>query len=111
MPRIPQMEGLFVPSPEIDPHKNALIKLLLFKPLHAEAEMDEQGDPIYPYDQIYTHRACRTKHQTRYPYIILYDAFVDTWRHYWTHTVLVQARAADEKLNIRMVCPSMWECI
>ena len=30
MPRIPQMEGLFVPSPDVDPHKNALIKLLLF---------------------------------------------------------------------------------
>ena len=32
MPRIPQMEGLFVPLPEVDPHKNALIKLLLCKP-------------------------------------------------------------------------------
>ena len=44
MPRIPQIEGLFVPSPDVDPHKNALIKLLLFKPIHAEEEVDEQGD-------------------------------------------------------------------
>ena len=58
------MEGLFVPSPDVDPHKNALIKLLLFKPLHAEAEMDEQGDPIDPYEQLYNHRACTAKHHT-----------------------------------------------
>ena len=38
------------------------------------------------------------------------DALVDTWRHYWTHTVLVQARAADEKLKRRMEWPSIWEC-
>ena len=56
MPRIPQMEGLFVPSPDVDPHKNALINLLLFKPLQAEAEMDEQGDPTDPYEQLYKHR-------------------------------------------------------
>ena len=36
--------------------------------------------------------------------------FGDTWRHYWTHTVLVQARAADEKLRRRMEWPSIWEC-
>lgn len=30
MPRIPQIEGLLVPSPDVGPHKNALIKLLLF---------------------------------------------------------------------------------
>ena len=53
MPRVPQIEGLFVPSPDVDPHKNALIKLLLFKPLHAEAEIDEQGNPTDPYEQLY----------------------------------------------------------
>ena len=110
MPRIPQMEGLFVPSPDVDPHKNALIKLLLFKPLHAEAEMDEQGDPIDPYEQLYKHRACTAKHHKGDPDRNPYDAFVDTWRHYWTHTVLVQARAADEKLRRRMEWPSIWEC-
>ena len=110
IPRIPQMEGLFVPSPDVDPHKNALIKLLLFKPLHAEAEMDEQGDPIDPYEQLYKHRACTAKHHKGDPDRNPYDAFVDTWHHYWTHTVLVQARAADEKLRRRMEWPSIWEC-
>ena len=110
IPRIPQLEGLFVPSPDVDPHKNALIKLLLFTPLHAEAEMDEQGDPIDPYEQLYNHRACTGKHHKGHPDRNPYDAFVDTWRYYWTHTVLVQARAADEKLRRRMEWPSIWEC-
>ena len=28
-----------------------------------------------------------------------YDAFVDAWHNYWARTVLVQARAAEEKLR------------
>ena len=110
MPRIPQLEGLLVPSPDVDPHKNALIKLLLFKPLHAEAEIDEQCDPRDPYEQLYTHSACTAKHRKGYPDRNTYDALVDTWRHYWTHTVLVHTRAADEKLRRRMEWPSIWEC-
>jgi hypothetical protein len=110
MPRVPQIEGLFVPSPDVDPHKNALIKLLLFKPLHAEAEIDEQGNPTDPYEQLYKHRPCAGKHHKGDPDTNPYDAFVDTWRHYWKHTVLPNARAADEKLNKRMEWPSIWEC-
>ena len=96
MPRIPQMEGLFVPSPDVDPHKNALIKLLLFKPLHAKAEMDHQGDPLDHYAQLYKRSASTAKRHKGDPNRNPYDAFVDTWRHDWTRTVLVQARAADE---------------
>ena len=110
MPRIPQLEGLFVPSPDVDPHKNALIKLLLFKPIHAEAEMDEQGDAIDPYKQLFTDNTSATKRhkgeRDRNPY----NAFVETWRHYWSDTVLVHASAADEKLQRRMEWPSIWEC-
>ena len=110
MPRIPQIEGLFVPSPDVDPHKNALIKLLLFKPIHAEAEMDEQGDAIDPYKQLYMHKTCPTKHHKGDPDKNPYNAFVETWRHYGNDTVLVHAGAADEKLNRRMEWPSIWEC-
>ena len=97
MPRIPQIEGLFVPSPDVDPHKNALIKLLLFKPLHADAEVDEQGDPTDPYEQLYKYRACPAKHFKATPDRNPYNAFLDTWNHYWNHTVLRHARAADER--------------
>ena len=33
IPKIPQLEGMHIPSPDVDPHKMSLIKLLLFKPL------------------------------------------------------------------------------
>mgnify|MGYP003323325118 CR=1 FL=1 len=110
MPKVPEIQGLFVPSPDVDPHKNALIKLLLFKPLHAEAEMDEQGNPTDPYEQLYKYRDSAAKHHKGDPDRNPYDAFVDTWRHYWHRTVLPQARAADEKLKERMEWPSIWEC-
>ena len=70
--------------------------------------MDEQGDPIDPYEQLYKHRACTAKHHKGDPDRNPYDAIVDTWRHNWTQTVLVQARAADEKFRRRMEWPSMW---
>ena len=101
MPRIPQISGLFVPSPDVDPHKNALIKLLLFKPLHAAAKVDALGEAIDPYEDLYKHRDTNKNP---------YDAFPATWHHYWRETVLVQARAADEKLRRRMGWPSIWEC-
>ncbi len=72
--------------------------------------MDEQGDPIDAYVQLYKHRACTAKHHKGDPDRNPYDAFVDTWRHCWSHTVLVQARAADEKPRRRMDWPSIWEC-
>ena len=52
IPRIPQIQGLFVPSPDVDPRKNALIKLLC-KPLHVEPDMNAQGEAIDPYAQLY----------------------------------------------------------
>jgi len=54
VPRVPQIEGLFMPSPDVDPHKNALIKLLLFNPLHAPTlEMDDKGNPLDPFEALY----------------------------------------------------------
>ena len=104
------MEGLFVPAPDVDPHKNALIKLLLFKPLHAGAAMDGQGDQIDPYEELYKHRVCTAKRRKGDPKSNPYDAFVHTWEDYWNETVLVHASVADEKLARRMEWPSFWEC-
>ena len=81
-----------------------------FKLLHAAAEIDTQGDPIDPYEQLYTHRASTAKRHKGDPNKNPYDAFAATWRHYWHETVLLQARAADEKLKRRMEWPSIWEC-
>ena len=81
-----------------------------FKPLHAEAQIDEQGIPTDPYVQLYKYRDNAAKHHKGDPDRNPYDAFVDTCRHYWNRTALPQARAADEKLKQRMEWPSIWEC-
>ena len=44
IPKI-QLEGMHIPSPDVDPHKMSLIKLLLFKPLGQSNDMDEKGIP------------------------------------------------------------------
>ena len=72
MLRIPQIEDLFVLSPDVDPHKNALIKVFFFKPSHAHAEGFEQGDPTDLYEQLYncllyTSPSPRDKRQSRMP--------------------------------------------
>ena len=53
IPKVPQLEGLLVPSPDVDPHENALIKLLLFKPYHSAREIDEFGNLVDPYKCLY----------------------------------------------------------
>ena len=52
IPQIPQLEGMHIPSPDVDPHKMSLIKLLLFKPLGQSNDMDEKGNPLDPYNHI-----------------------------------------------------------
>ena len=83
---MPQIEGLFVPSPDVDPHKAALIKLLLFKPLHALSDMDEQGNPTDPFETLYKLSAPEGKRHKGDPDRNPYDAFLDTWKDYWEHT-------------------------
>ena len=110
IPRVPQIEGLFVPSLEVGPHKNALIKLLLFKPLHDFPDMDEQGNPMDPFETLYKLSARAGKRHKRDPDRNPYDAFLDTWKKFWEHAVLPGAQAAKQKLNKRMGWPTIWEC-
>ena len=72
--------------------------------------MDEPGETIDPYNQLYEHRASTGKHYKGDADRNPYDAFVDTWHNYWNNTVLVHARAADEKLTRRKEWASIWEC-
>ena len=40
VPRIPHLEGVNIPSPDLNPHVMSLIKLILFKPPHAVDDVD-----------------------------------------------------------------------
>ncbi len=113
MPRVPQIEGLFVPSPDIDPHKNSLIKLLCFMPMHASAEMDDQGNPLDPYECLYNPTG-RMRLEAPSPdkttNINPYERFIAVWNDYYKNTILEGAKIAKNKLDKRMEWPTLWEC-
>ena len=50
VPRIPQLEGVYIPSPDVNPHIMSLIKLILFKPFHSMDDVDDKGNPQEPSD-------------------------------------------------------------
>ena len=110
IPKIPQLEGMHIPSPDVDPHKMSLIKLLLFKPLGQNNDMDEKGNPQDPYRAIFLDVEKGTKKMKRGEHENPYDAFPRAWKHYWQHTVLPKAADA-EKIEARMEIPTLWECL
>ena len=111
IPKIPQLEGMHIPSPDVDPHKMSLIKLLLFKPLGQSNDMDEKGNPQDPYRAIFLDVEKGTKKMKRGEHENPYDAFPRAWKHYWQHTVLPKAADAEKKIEARMEIPTLWECL
>ena len=88
----------------------SLIKLLLFKPLGQNNDMDEKGNPQDPYRAIFLDVEKVTKKMKRGEHENPYDAFPRAWKHYWQHTVLPKAADA-EKSEARMEMPTLWECL
>ena len=111
IPKIPQLEGMHIPSPDVDPHKMSLIKLLLFKPLGQNNDMDEKGNPQDPYRAIFLDAEKGTKKLKRGEHENPYDAFPRAWKHYWQHTVLPKAADAEKKIEARMEIPTLWVCL
>ena len=111
IPKIPQLEGMHIPSPDVDPHKMSLIKLLLFKPLGQNNDMDEKSNPQDPYRAIFLDVEKGTKKMKRGEHENPYDAFPRAWKHYWQHTVLPKASDAEKKIEARMEIPTLWECL
>ena len=52
VPRVPQIEGLFIPSPDVNPHMMSLIKLIIFKPMHVNDDLDDRGNQLDPYKRV-----------------------------------------------------------
>lgn len=111
MPRVPEISGLAIPSPDVDPHTNSLIKLLLFKPMHASEELDEEGNPKDAYSQLYLTEPGSGKRfkpdpdANPYPY----DAFRQNWNSYWHTVILPTAKRAEDKIALRKEHPTIWE--
>ena len=108
--RIPQIEGIYIPSPDVDPHKMSLIKLLLFKPIHS-AGMDDKGLPEDPFSKLFVDVPPSTAKKRKAQIDNPYDAFPNAWNRYWQEIVLPNARAAEQKMAVRKEWPTLWECL
>ena len=111
IPKIPPLEGMQIPSPDVDPHKMSLIKLLLFKPLGQSNDMDEKGNPLDPYRAIFLDAENAQKKLKRGEQENPYDVFPRAWKQYWQDTVLPKAADAQKKIEARMELPTLWECL
>ena len=111
IPKIPQLEGMQVPSPDVDPHKMSLIKLLLFKPFKQSNDMDEKGNPLDPYRATFLDAENAQKKMKRGEQENPYDVFPRAWKQYWQETVLPKAADVQKKIEARMELPTLWECL
>ena len=66
--------------------------------MHAAADMDERGNPLDPYKQLFILEPSATKLQKKATDVNPYDAFTAAWQTYWRDTVLPHAQQADGKL-------------
>ena len=105
IPKIPQLEGMHIPSPDVDPHKMSLIKLLLFKPLGQSNDMDEKGIPLDPYRAIFLDAENAQKKLKRGEQENPYDVFPRAWKQYWQEIVLPKAMDAQKRLM------HVWNCL
>ena len=102
IPKIPKLEGMQIPSPDVDPHRMSLIKLLLFKPLGQSNDMDEKGNPLDPYRAIFLDVENAQKKLKRGKQENPYDVFPRAWKQY---------ADAQKKIEARMELPTLWECL
>ena len=110
VPRIPQLEGVYIPSPDVNPHLMSLIKLILFKPFLAVNDEDDAGNPQEPFKKLYELPQLHAKRQKRQLHENPYDVFPAAWNAYWSDVVLPNASEADAKLAMRKEWPTIWEC-
>ena len=71
-----ERRGGGIPSPDVDPHKMSLIKLLLFKPMQ-DLGMDEKGNPTDPFKHLFCDTASGKKRKAKLENP--YDAFSNAW--------------------------------
>ena len=91
--------------------QNAMIKLLLAKPLHASKAADEKGVPLVLSKAIYEDSASAGKRHKADPDRNQFDAFRDTWLFFWEHTVQPAAKITERRLHKRKGWPAIWKCI
>ena len=99
--RVPQPEGMTLPTALQDPNGNAMYKSLLFRPFHAIPMDPTTGETPDPF--LCLHKSDKTEGAN--PYM----SFSTQWHHYWREVVTPNAERAREKLRQRSEWESLWE--
>ena len=129
-PRVPQPEGMTLPTESQNPNGNAMYKSLLFRSFHASPMDPSTGETPDAFLCLHTSqehpppascvaaeaerdeatdaaaalRAAADVHPQN-----PYESFSSQWRRYWRDTVLPEAAAARAKLQRHTMWESLWE--
>ena len=99
--RVPQPEGMTLPTSIQDPNGNAMYKSLLFRPFHAAPMNTATGEMPDPF--LCLHAAEEAEGAN--PYL----TFSTQWQRYWREVVVPGAHDARHKLQRRKEWESFWE--
>ena len=100
--RVPQPEGMTLPTALQDPNGNAMYKSLLFRPFHAIPMDTSTGETPDAY--LCLHKA-ENDGEVANPYM----TFSTQWHRYWRKVVIPNADRASQKLKNRLEWESFWE--
>ena len=95
--RVPQPEGMTLPTSIQDPNANAMYKSLLFRPFHAVQMNKATGKTLYPFLCLHATEQAEGAN--------LYLTFSTQWQLYLRKVVVPGAHRARDKLQKR----SEWE--
>ena len=99
--RVPQPEGMTLPTALQDPNGNAMYKSLLFRPFHAIPMDPTTGETPDPF--LCLHKSVKSEDSN--PYM----SFSSQWHHYWGDVIIPSAERAREKMKQRSEWESLWE--
>ena len=107
--RVPQPEGMTLPTALQDPNGNAMYKSLLFRPFHALPMDRTTGETPDPFLCLHTRDEDSSMASSTMDDSNPYMSFWTQWNYYWGKIVTPNAKRAREKLKQRSEWESLWE--
>ena len=99
--RVPQPEGMTLPTSIQDPNANAMYKSLLFRPFHATTMNTATGETPDPFLCLHAEEESEDANP--------YSTFSTQWQRYWQDVIVPGAHDARLKLQKRNELESFWE--
>jgi len=100
--RVPQPEGMSMPTAQQDPNTNAMYKSLLFRSFHAHPMDKETGKTEDAFECLHSNK---TVDGEKNPF----ETFAHQWKQHYESYIVPNAAEARRKLHARACWPSLWE--